>query len=798
MKRTIITVTAVAAFLVLPAGPTDSQERLENRRAKAPQLVEVQMPGPKPVITSISPVGPDGLAFLRPGSSFVVSGQNFVPGKTTIGIRTSVRGQVAIPPQQHEYITSLKPTQVTPNRLDAPAPGGIAQGSYLLWVYVEGAGHSQPVPIQYSPHPVAPAKQPRITSVNPRVPGMKTTISGVNLGPVTMVQWPTGLMEVGEHIGPTDLRSRVPQGLTPGTHQVRVQVNGLWSDSHSFTVLDPKPLNLYWDETDLNGIPLNPRLGWQLARNYGAPDYYPDIGTLAPKPSGFGGGGWYPWKNFTDQPLDSDYGNWGCGPHVNWKIPVTFEGYWRWSSKSPAEPFGDDDYNFYFFGPDGAGATDRPSNRGGIMTEFDVDETVNHFHTSWWEEFHDAVDHDKPKAHMMVDRKWGIASAVWGLDCAHDCWSELHPVWVMAVHVKDDVADDRWSIFARNWGNQGYCGTSQHTIDLPKLGDKHIYRLRIPWRPGATSVSWDHEFLQRGDVGLSIVERPGERVEVWFSFHERPDMLPPLGDLTQLRHFIARCKPRINGQLRLHWVYPPGQQPQPYDHQSQTAWENVQKASGFKVSEEWEIYNKASSQMTKEQKDAFDAQMAGAVNPQSLVPDSVVPGTFSPGPTAHLPSVVLPLPQIQAIPDQDKLQRLQAAEQAVRALGSQVTVLPPTAPGTAQPKIPTMTARPAGTALVPSGRPDVSSLRVQVQEIQPKPPQISFEHNVDRTGGDYRNYELTEPRPELCRDACQNEGRCRAYTYVKPGIQGSKARCYLKQTVPPPNPNPCCVSGAKP
>lgn len=771
MKRTIITAMAAAALLVMPAGLAESQERLENQQGQAPQLVQVQMPGPKPVISGITPVGPDGQPYLRPGVNFVVNGQNFVPGKTTIGIRTSVRGQAAIPPQQHEYITSLKPNHVKPNRLETPAPGGIAQGSYLLWVYVEGAGHSSPVPIQYSPQPVAPAMQPRIGHVDPSPPGMKTTIAGVNLAPVTMVQWPTGLMEVGEHISPNHVRSRVPRGLKPGQHQVRVQVNGLWSDPYSFTVLDPMPLNLYWDEEDLNGIPLNPRWGWQLVRDYGAPDYYPDIGKLAPKQ----------WANFTDQKLMSDHGWFGCGPHVNWKeVPVTFEGYWRWSSKSKSEPFGDDDYNFYFFGPDGAGATDRTSNRGGIMTEFDADETINHFHTKWWNEFHDAVDHDGQKAHLMVDRKWGIATALWGLDCEHGCISELHPVWAMAVHVKDDATDDRWSVFVRNWGNQGFCSFHKYTVKYPKVGNAYVYKMRIPWRPGATSVSWDQEFLQRGNVGVGIKARPGEGVVVSFSFPE------------------GASKPRINGQLQLRWSYPPGQKPQPYDHQSQTAWENVQRASGYKVSEEWEVYQKAISQMTQAQKNAFDAQMAGTVS-KDLAPDSEVPRVFSPGPTAHVPGVALPLPQILAVPDPEKVQRLQLADQTVRALGSQVTIIPPTVSSTARPDMQPMTAHPAAAAPAPSSKPpDLSDFKVQGQAIQTQPAQITFEHGVDRAGGDYQNFELPEPRPELCRDACKNDGRCRAYTYVKPGVQGSKARCYLKQTVPQPNPNPCCVSGAKP
>ena len=79
----------------------------------------------------------------------------------------------------------------------------------------------------------------------------------------------------------------------------------------------------------------------------------------------------------------------------------------------------------------------------------------------------------------------------------------------------------------------------------------------------------------------------------------------------------------------------------------------------------------------------------------------------------------------------------------------------------------------------------------------PPPPggDQAFEGDTDRAGSDYRSFDLQEPRPELCRDTCVNEGQCRAFTYVKPGVQGAWPRCWLKSAVPNPTPNGCCVSG---
>jgi hypothetical protein len=72
-----------------------------------------------------------------------------------------------------------------------------------------------------------------------------------------------------------------------------------------------------------------------------------------------------------------------------------------------------------------------------------------------------------------------------------------------------------------------------------------------------------------------------------------------------------------------------------------------------------------------------------------------------------------------------------------------------------------------------------------------------MEMNTNRPGDDYKDLDLSEANPALCRDACQKEGRCKSWTYVKPGIQADSARCWLKNRVAPAFPDECCVSGLK-
>lgn len=82
----------------------------------------------------------------------------------------------------------------------------------------------------------------------------------------------------------------------------------------------------------------------------------------------------------------------------------------------------------------------------------------------------------------------------------------------------------------------------------------------------------------------------------------------------------------------------------------------------------------------------------------------------------------------------------------------------------------------------------------------PTPPsasQVTLEPNTDRMGSDYRRFELNTPDPQACRQACQQDPNCRAFTYVRPGLQAANAVCYLKNAVPGTRADSCCVSGVR-
>ena len=74
---------------------------------------------------------------------------------------------------------------------------------------------------------------------------------------------------------------------------------------------------------------------------------------------------------------------------------------------------------------------------------------------------------------------------------------------------------------------------------------------------------------------------------------------------------------------------------------------------------------------------------------------------------------------------------------------------------------------------------------------------VSLREDINLPGMDYRNFGLSSPDPRLCEQACNDDSKCMAFTYVKPGIQGREARCWLKSGVPQPVRDPNCVSGVK-
>jgi hypothetical protein len=159
--------------------------------------------------------------------------------------------------------------------------------------------------------------------------------------------------------------------------------------------------------------------------------------------------------------------------HLNWFVS-TYTGKIKWDdwsgTFSPLHPTksGDDDYNFFFLPDSGTGLTAaRPESIG---LEFDSDETVDRIDKGWWNDFHDQVKNnggpDGAAAKSILNAP-AIAIGLMGLDSEHGAYSELHPVYGLAIHIKSDaghVGTDDWVFLARNYGNEGYCADGNMTV----------------------------------------------------------------------------------------------------------------------------------------------------------------------------------------------------------------------------------------------------------------------------------------------------------------------------------------------
>ncbi|PWR70230.1 trypsin-like serine protease [Methanospirillum stamsii] len=73
-----------------------------------------------------------------------------------------------------------------------------------------------------------------------------------------------------------------------------------------------------------------------------------------------------------------------------------------------------------------------------------------------------------------------------------------------------------------------------------------------------------------------------------------------------------------------------------------------------------------------------------------------------------------------------------------------------------------------------------------------------IEENMNLPGSDYSSFDLSADDPFLCIQACKQDSQCAACTYVKPGIQGDSARCWLKNSVSEKKEDSCCSSWIKP
>lgn len=242
---------------------------------------------------------------------------------------------------------------------------------------------------------------------------------------------------------------------------------------------------------DENGFDLNPTWASQNAQGVGP---FLLAAPLACAPSGSDqdtSQNWYSGPHpCTHFHVTTNRGFW-CGPHVNW-FPVAYQAdsiaFESHSSFSYDGAQADDDYNVDLLRKDYALYTAGKPTYAQLYSEFDSDETIDHFKTAWWQSFRSAVDDESndfaSAKSVLVNSKGAIAIGLLGLDCAynHGCDVELHPVYILAIHISDAPNDDHWAFFARNKADEGYCSAPKESLyPLTRSGNPtYTYKLLLP------------------------------------------------------------------------------------------------------------------------------------------------------------------------------------------------------------------------------------------------------------------------------------------------------------------------------
>ncbi len=304
---------------------------------------------------------------------------------------------------------------------------------------------------------------------------------------------------------------------------------------------------------DLNGILKNPLWQYQQGTDPDSAGVYALKDAEQPEFNCFSGNNWFTDPRCTSQAPRCDLpenpfkklictlGNTKFNGHMNWR-PATYEGAIFWDQQAT-----DGDLDFLFYPPKRAGMTQASCDQrhGAIGVEFDSREVNDEMRaikqeSFWWRRFIAAVDQQNEASATapsegpknMIEGKFAILTGLLGLDCEHGCTAEIHPVWALALHAEDNPNDDEWAIFARNWGDEGFCSAQQHYLNLPT--DKYI--LRLPWRPQATAVEVLTEqssycLKSAGSTPPVVTFKPGEAVFVTFTLSSPQSKSFALGDL---------------------------------------------------------------------------------------------------------------------------------------------------------------------------------------------------------------------------------------------------------------------------
>jgi hypothetical protein len=346
--------------------------------------------------------------------------------------------------------------------------------------------------------------------------------------------------------GPTDCRNLFSDPLNCGRCDFKCSSGQVCHAGTCATATGTEPLDLFWKTTDLNGLPLNP--DWIARSN---PNMVKSKHVELQSACSICGSSndcdtsisdIKCWRKCTSFPITEDIAfpcKFKCnhGGHLNW-LPATYTGSVFFKDYSAAGitgtvEFQDDDANFTLKPDDDAGLAGRDDV---IHSEMSSIETINRFESGWWLAFHNAVHESAEAARALIPGNRAIMIGLVGFDMQHNIHVELHPIYAMAIEIDGNPSNNRWAIFARNWGNEGACGTDPHPLPSRAI----VFSLPGPVGTTPTGVTETaHQF--RGN-GTAVTEP--------FFTDRSAAIVFQLGD--------PGDETQINGEITLKWTLPAG------------------------------------------------------------------------------------------------------------------------------------------------------------------------------------------------------------------------------------------------
>lgn len=288
----------------------------------------------------------------------------------------------------------------------------------------------------------------------------------------------------------------------------------------------PGEFNALWDNIDANGFPSNPYWEAQTARYQSTlpPLSGPQYDACIQRPflktaSGPGQESCTVQDTLIDAP--EDFPNVLCflypgstvHGHVDWMV-ASASGHVSWLN------FADDwDYNFRLIPQQ---QTTAPLQDRGLTTnnnrvgdansprymelEFASSEVADQFGTPWWQGLAKLVEPlNLPELRKYLhptnpdQDPFAVTVGLYGLDCEHDCRSEFHPVYALAIQLDENPNSNAWAIFVRNWGDEGFCSSLNHELNL---ADQKM-SLLLPW-PGAKDLKAEVEQISPEPVPPTV------------------------------------------------------------------------------------------------------------------------------------------------------------------------------------------------------------------------------------------------------------------------------------------------------